>query len=144
MEGTIQFIANYDDWKAIKKIRITEQTDPRSVAEFLAGLTTSVDNKIEDNLRKVVELGKVDAAIDELELGKKDTAAAIEEVNSRKISGAINEVTKLEKFQKNEQRELQQFCRAYAMRKALKACGITVDYSNVEIPGMKRLKKKKA
>jgi len=62
-EGQIQFIANYADWKAIKKITITEKTDPRTVAEFLAGLTMSVDNKIEANLKKIVDLDKVDKAI---------------------------------------------------------------------------------
>ena len=52
MEGSIQFIANYDDWKAIKKQTITEKTDPLTVMEFLASLTTSVDTKVEVNLKK--------------------------------------------------------------------------------------------
>jgi hypothetical protein len=142
-EGSIQLVANYADWKAIKKITITEKTDPRTVAEFLAGLTMSVDNKIEANLRKIVDLDKVDKAIAELELGKKDTGKAIEEVGSRKVSSVINEITIKPELQKNEQKELQQFCKAYAMRKALKATGIVVDYSEIDIPGMKRLKKVK-
>lgn len=143
MEGNIQFVANYHDWKAVKKITITEKTDPLTVAEFLAGLTNSVDNKIEMNLRKVVELEKIDDAIKEINLGKGDVASAIEEVNSRKIGKVINEITKLDKFQKNVQKELAGFCKAYAMRKALRECEIIVDYSEVEIPGMKRLKKVK-
>jgi len=143
MDEQIQLIANYADWKAIKKITITEKTDPRTIAEFLASLTRSVDNKIEANLRKLVALDKVDTALNEIGLGKGDVAKAIEEVNSRKVGKVINEITAIDSLQKNVQKELVGFCKAYAMRKALQACGIIVDYSEVEIPGMKRLMKKK-
>mgnify|MGYP001611083954 CR=1 FL=1 len=68
---------------------------------------------------------------------------ALEEVKSRKVNAVIKEITALPNLQKNEQGEMEDFCRAYAMRKALKLCGIIVDYSEVEIPGMKRLKKAK-
>lgn len=142
-EKYIQFIANYGDWVAVKKLRIEQGTDPKTVMEFLAGLTMSVDSKVEQNLRQIVDLAKLDAALNELGLGKGDAAKALQEVSGRKISSVINEITALEKFQKNEQKELQGFCKAYAMKRALKACGIMVDYSGVEIPGMKRLKKTK-
>jgi len=143
MEGTVQFIANYDDWKAVKKITITEKTAPLTIAEFLASLTNSVDSKIEINLKKVVDIDKIDQAIKEIGLKKGDIAKAIEEVNSRKVGKVINEITKIDTFQKNVQKELAGFCKAYAMRKALRECEIIVDYSEVEIPGMKRLKKAK-
>ena len=84
-----------------------------------------------------------DAAIAELSLGKKDTAKAIEEVNSRKVGSVIKEITELPQYQKGEQKELEQFCKVYAMRKALKLCALAVDYTSVEIPGMKRVMKKK-
>lgn len=142
-EKYLQFVANYEDWVAIKKLKITEATDPLVVAEFLAGLTVSVDLKIEQNLGKIVDLKKLDAAVNSLSFGKGDVGRALEEINTRKISAVINEITELEKFQKNEQKELQGFCKAYAMRKALKACGLNVDYSGVEIPALKRLKKTK-
>jgi translation elongation factor EF-G len=140
----IQFVANYEGWVSIRKLAIEPATDPKTIMEFLAGLTTSVDSKVEENLRKIVALEKVDKAIEELGLGKKDTAKALEEVNSRKVGSAIKEITQsLEGFQKPEKKELEQFCRVYAMKKALKACGLGVDYSGVEIPGMKRVKKNK-
>ncbi|MEK6957606.1 MAG: DUF2666 family protein [archaeon] len=142
-EKYIQFVANYDDWVSIKKLKIESVTDPRTVMEFLASLTTSVDAKIEANLRKIVDLAKVDKAIDELGLGKKDTGRALEEVGSRKVNSVINEVTELPQFQKGEKKELAQFCKVYAMKKALKQCALEVDYTNVKIPGMKRLMKKK-
>ncbi len=142
MEGSIQFVANYDDWKAIKKQTITEKTDPLTVAEFLASLTTSVDNKVEVNLRKKVALDKLDAAIAALGLTKGDAVKVLEEINSRSISKTINEISQIPELQKNQQKEVADFCRVYAMKKCLKACGLLVDYSQIEIPGMGRLKKK--
>ena len=141
----IQFIANYDDWKAIKKLKIEKATDSKTIMEFLASLGTGIDKKIESNLRKIVDLAKVDAALNEIAKGKgKDQIAEIiAEVNSRKINAAINEVCTLPQFQKNEQKELIGFCKVYAMRKALKEAGLMVDYSCIEIPGMKRVQKNK-
>lgn len=145
MEGAIQFIANYDDWKAIKKLKIEPATDSKTIMEFLASLGTGIDRKIEDNLRKIVDLAKVDAALNELSKGKgkEQIAEIIAEVNSRKVNATINEVCTLPQLQKNEQKELIGFCKVYAMRKALKEAGLMVDYSGIEIPGMKRVMKNK-
>ena len=143
-EKYIQFISNYDDWVSIKKLKIEGVTDPRTIMEFLASLTTGIDNKVVANLRKLVALDKVDAAIAELGLGKKETAKAIEEVASRKVNSVIKEIVNLPQYQTGEKKELEQFCRVYAMKKALKECGLEVDYTRVEIPGMKRIMKKKA
>ncbi|MFH1256584.1 MAG: DUF2666 family protein [Candidatus Diapherotrites archaeon] len=143
-EKFIQFVSNYDDWVSIKKLKIEPATDPRTIIEFLASLGTGIDGKVEQNLGKIVDLKKVDAAIDALELGKKDVARALEEVNSKKVNASINEITELPELQKNEKTELKQFCKVYAMKKALKQCGLEVDYTNIDIPGMKRLMKKKA
>ncbi len=142
MEGSIQFIANYDDWKAIRKQTVTEKTDPLTVMEFLAGLTNSVDGKVEINLKKKVDLVKLDAAIEALGLTKGDAIKALEEINSRSISKVINEISGVPSLQKNQQKEVAGFCKTYATRKCLKACGLMVDYSQIEIPGMGRLKKK--
>ncbi len=145
MDETIQFIANYSDWKAIRKLKIEPATDPRTVMEFLASLETGIDRKVEENLRKIAELDRVDAAIAELELvkGKENVAKAIAEVNSRRVNAVINEICAKPELQKNEKKELVGFCKVYAMRKALGQAGLSVDYSSVEIPGMKRLQRKK-
>lgn len=142
-EKYIQLIANYDDWVAIKKLKIEPATDPHTVMEFLASLTISVDRKVEDNLGKLVDLKKLDAAIEQVSIGKteEEIASALKEVNSRKVSAVINEISALEKLQKNEQKELADFCRAYATRKILKKCGGMIDYSEIEIPGLKRAMK---
>ena len=142
MEGSIQFVANYDGWKAVKKQTVTEKTDPLTVMEFLAGLTNSVDAKVEFNLSKKVDLPKLDAAITSLGLARGDAVKALEEINSRTISKTINEISQIPTLQKNQQKEVADFLRAYATRKCLKACGLMVDYSQIQIPGMGRLKKK--
>jgi len=60
-EKYIQFVANYDDWVAIKKLKIEPSMDPKTIMEFLASLTISVDRKVEENLGKMVDLKKLDA-----------------------------------------------------------------------------------
>jgi len=140
MDEIIQFMANYSGWKAIKKLKVEPATDPRTVMEFLASLGMSFDRKIEENLRKVVELDKVDAAIEEAGIGKRDVADAIAEVNSRKVNSLINEICKKPELQKNEQKELIGFCKVYAMRKALLKAELNIDYSSIKIPGIKKKK----
>jgi len=146
-KDTIQFIANYQDWVSIKKLKIEEKTDPKMIMEFLASLGTGIDVKVEHNLGKIVELKKLDNAVEEeVEKGKNEAAVskAIAAVSSRKITQIINEIATNPDWQKNEQKEIQDFCKAYVMRKALKKLGLMIDYSEIEIPGMKRLKKKKS
>lgn len=145
-ESYIQFVANYEDWVAVKKLKIEPGTDARTVMEFLASLTVSVDKKIEENLRKIVDLKQLENAISEAFAGGKGAGAineALAAVNSSKVNSAINQITDKQEWQKNEQKEIQGFCKAFAMRLALKKCGLAVDYSEVEIPGMKRLMKAK-
>jgi len=144
MDETIQFIANYGSWKAIKKLKIEAATDERTVMEFLASLGTGIDRKIEENLRKIVDLERVDAAVAEIQgKGREAIAEIIADVSGRKVNSVINEICAKPELQKNEQKELIGFCKVYAMRKALKEAGLQVDYSGVQIPGMKRLQKKK-
>lgn len=142
-EKYIQFVANYDDWVAIKKLKIEAATDPKTVMEFLASLTMSVDRKVEENLGKIVDLEKLNAVIKEIPVGKseEEVANVLREVNTRKVSAVINEITGIPSFQKNVQKELAGFCRVYAVRKLLKECKAMIDYSEIEIPGMKRVMK---
>jgi len=145
LDNVIQFIANYDDWKAIKKLRIDEKTKPITVMEFLASLGTGIDRKIEANLQKIIDLQKLSSALAELPKGKtsEEIGAIIADVASRKINSVIKEICSKPELQPREQKELQQFCRVFAMRKALNACELSVDYSSVKVPGMGRLKKAK-
>ncbi len=144
MEEAIQFIANTKGWVSIKKMKITEQTDPRSIMEFLASLGTGIDRKVEDSLGKITEIEKLNSVLDEI-LGEtgKDSAAIIREVNGRKVNAVVNELTEKPEWQKGEKTEVGEFLKVYAMRKALKTIKIRVDYSEIKIPGMRKAKKAK-
>jgi len=146
-EKYIQFISNYEDWVAIKKLKVEEKTDPRIVMEFLAGLGTAIDRKVESNLKKIVKLEKLDAVLkEEVKPGKSEAniAEVLAAVNGRKINAVIGEICDFNPdMQKNEKKELEDFCKVYAMRKALKECMLNVDYSGIAIPGMKKVMKAK-
>ncbi|PIN98609.1 MAG: hypothetical protein COT90_03450 [Candidatus Diapherotrites archaeon CG10_big_fil_rev_8_21_14_0_10_31_34] len=144
MEETIQFIANTKGWVSIKKMKITEQTDPKSIMEFLASLGTGLDRKVEDSLGKIVEIEKLNIVLNEVlnETGK-NAGEIIQAMNSRKISAIVNELVEQDKWQTGEKKEVGEFLKVFAMRKALKTVNVRVDYSEIKIPGMKKPKKVK-
>ncbi|MBU2100568.1 DUF2666 family protein [Candidatus Micrarchaeota archaeon] len=144
MEESIQFIANTKGWISVKKLKVTEQTDPRTVMEFLASLGTGIDRKVEENLGKIVEIEKLNYVLNEI-LGEtgKDVSAVLREVNGRKVNAIVNELVEKPEWQKGEKKEVGEFLKVYSMRKALKEVKIRVDYSEINIPGMKKVKKAK-
>jgi len=144
MEETIQFIANTKGWVSMKKMKITEQTDPKSIMEFLASLGTGLDRKVEDSLGKIVEIEKLNIVLNEVlnETGK-NAGEIIQAMNSRKISAIVNELVEQDKWQTGEKKEVGEFLKVFAMRKALKTVNVRVDYSEIKIPGMKKPKKVK-
>jgi len=144
MEESIQFIANTKGWIAIKKLKVTEQTDPRSVMEFLAGLGTGIDRKVEENLGKIVEIEKLNSVLEEIlnETGK-SAGEIVQAMNSRKIGAVVNELVEKSEWQKGEKNEVAEFLKVYATRKALRNIKVRVDYSEIKIPGMKKPKKAK-
>ena len=144
MEKSIQFVANYDDWQSVKKLKIDEKMDSKTVMEFLASLNTSLDNKVESNLRKILELDRLDKVIDSLGLAKREYDKALAGLNGRDVNGAIKEITEKDGLMPNEKSELADFCKVYAARKVLKQIEMPIDYSQIKIPGMKKMKKAKA
>ncbi len=147
MDEYIQFVANYGDWKSVKKLKIETKMDPRTIMEFLASLHTGIDNKIEANLGKLVDLPRLNKALDEelagVGKGEAGVAKALAAVGGTRLGKTINELCEKPEWQKGEQEEIKGFCRAYATRKAFKAANLMTDYSQIAIPGMKRLMKKK-
>lgn len=143
-EESIQFIANTKGWTSIKKMKVTPATDPRAFLEFLASLNTGIDRKVEEFLGRIVDLSKVDKVLSELFEGKAKPEEIIQKVNGPTVNRVVSELTTaLTHFQPGEQKEIAEFLKVYAMRKALKQNKIRVDYSEIDIPGMKRLKKVK-
>ncbi|PIU21460.1 MAG: hypothetical protein COT15_02225 [Candidatus Diapherotrites archaeon CG08_land_8_20_14_0_20_34_12] len=145
-EQGVMFVANMGNWQSVKKLTIEEKTDPRTIMEFLASLNTGLDNKVEDNLRKIVKLELVDAFVKEELAGKgkseNEIASVLAVLKGPKLGKVLNEICELPELQKGERDEVKDFCRVYALRKALKQLGVMLDYSQIEIPGMKRVMKK--
>ena len=146
-EQGIAFVANLGNWVSVKKLTVTEKMDPRTVIEFLASLNTGLDKKVEEHLGKIVDLKELDKVIEE-QVGKGKTeseiAKALAAVASMKTTKVINEaVEKLPaEWQAGERKEITEFCKVYALRKAQKTIGLAMDYSQIAIPGMKRVMKK--
>lgn len=146
MDKIVQFIANYDDWQAVKKIRIDSDTKPLDIMEFIASLSVSFDRKLEENLGKIIDLSKIDSFIAEYGEGKKkeeEIALMLKALSGPKLGKIINELVDSLGLEKKPVQEIKDFAKAYALRKALKDSKITIDYSGIEIPGMKKLKKAK-
>ena len=57
--------------------------DEKTIMEFLTSLGTGIDRKIEENLRKLVELNKLDELIEKISIGK--TEEEIAELKNFKI-----------------------------------------------------------
>lgn len=137
MEG-IQFVARFKDWTAVRKLSIKEKTDPLTVMEFLAGLSESFDGKIEEFLAKEVDLKELNKTLNEVlegvGKGKKGVSEALSKVNGMKVNRTISKLCKGLNKQKKEKKEIKEFCKIYAMRKALKKVGLRADYSTIESP----------
>ncbi|MDO8428405.1 MAG: DUF2666 family protein, partial [Candidatus Diapherotrites archaeon] len=123
-EQGIAFVANLGDWVSVKKLKVTDKMDPRTVIEFLASLNTGLDKKVEENLKKIVDLKNLDSIIEqECSKGKteKDISNALAFVASTKTSKVINEVVDaLTHLQEGERKEVKEFCKVYALRKTMK------------------------
>lgn len=136
-------MANYSGWVAVKKITVEKNTRPIDIALFLAGLNETFDRKVEDNLRKVMDLKALDAHLEQvIAKGKKssdDVARALAEINSSATNKIVNEmvagasVVKPEgvtgKTLKKEEEALKELVKVYATKKALNALDLRVNYS---------------
>ena len=145
MEG-IQFVAKLGDWVAVRKLTVEEKTEPMQVMEFLAGLSVSFDGKIEEFLGKEIDIQGLSSAVEEemegIGKGVKGIEEALAKVNGAKIGRAINELCDAKGWQPKQTKELKEFCRVFALRKAFKTAGLKVDYTTIETPAIKAANKK--
>jgi len=145
MEG-IQFVVKFGDWVAVRKLTMEEKTEPLQVMEFLAGLSFSFDGKIEEFLGKEIDIQRLSSAVEEemegAGKGAKGVNEALAKVGGAKIGRVINELCDAKARRPKEKKELKEFCKVYALRKAFKIAGLKVDYSTIETPAIKAAKKK--
>ncbi|QQR93044.1 MAG: DUF2666 family protein [Candidatus Iainarchaeum archaeon] len=133
----IQFIANYPAWQCIKKFAVTEQTDPKTVGEFFVSYSISIENRLEKYLSQSVDMQKVKELIAAAPTGKTagDIPSFLQYVSSSTLEQRAHTIGKNPHMGK--------IVHAYIVRTLFKQNGLMGDYSGVEIPGLKRLMKKK-
>ncbi len=134
MEDTIQFIAKHGDWVVVKKTRPHENT-PLENALFLSSILDSIYSRLERYLHEAFDLSELDTTVDEIVKGKKASAGTLGEViaavNGPKVNRVINGLTESlpDDLNKKEREAVKTLLKAYALRRALKALKLKVDYS---------------
>jgi len=146
MDEVIQFVANYGEWRSIRKMKVTDQTPPLRIIEFLATLTYSIDSKIEENLSKIGSLDQVNAFLDENVdegRGEQEIAKALRALQSTAFGKLVKEISEGFEGSKPEKKEIASIIRIYATRKALGKVKLFVDFSQAEVKDIKKSEKKK-
>ncbi|MFH0970449.1 MAG: hypothetical protein V1776_03245 [Candidatus Diapherotrites archaeon] len=142
-EGKIQLIANYSGWQCVKKYVVTSQTQPRTFMEFLGSFSVSMEKKLESYLRETADIKKLDSFIANAPKGK--TANDLEKLSqfyaSDETKNTIREIALASTAK--EKGKIESTLYVYTARKLLEPCKLFCLYSQVEIPGLKRLLKKK-
>ncbi|PIU02980.1 MAG: hypothetical protein COT55_00660 [Candidatus Diapherotrites archaeon CG09_land_8_20_14_0_10_32_12] len=137
MVEEIQFIANCKGWQAIKKLKIDDNVPPIDVADFLASISLSFDNKLFEYVGKIVDIKQLDDFSAKLVSGKlkkeEDFALVLKEITGVNASKLINSLIPVTADNKTKDK-LKEYMKVYLLRKILKVGNLTVDYSGVPIP----------
>lgn len=146
MAGKITMISNNVQWSCVKKMSMLEETSPRTIMEFMGSFSVSMDNKMEHYLGKIVDLKKMGTFLDSSPSGK--SAGELESV-FRFLAGSeltknIEQLVANSNISMSEKEKLVKLLHVYAVRCVLEKCKVFVKYAQVDIPGLKRLLKKKA
>ncbi len=141
MNGEIQFISNYDDWKVIKKLKISDEVPALDIVDFLASISISFDKKVEENLKKICNLKPVDDYIASLVDGKvrkeEDFAKILKGLASPNSGKAITEAMSSATLEPKEKDKVKIYLKIYMTKTALSKAGLEIDYTKVPIPANK-------
>ena len=140
-DGFIQFIANYDEWKCIKKYRTVPTTNPLTFSEFLASYSITLDQRFVMYLRTFLDMKQLDTVLSESPGKAASVGELLTFLSSSRVVSTIQKIA--EKDSKNAN-EIESILKAYSARKVLREKGMIVEYAQVDIPGLKRLINKKA
>ncbi len=136
MEGELQFIANCDEWKAVKKLKIDANVQGINIAEFLASVSISFDSKIENYLKKSINAKTVDEYIDSITKGtfktEEEISKVLKAINSAQANKTINACIP-EELSPKEKDLLKSFLKTYLTKKALLKINFCVDYTNLPL-----------
>ncbi|MEM4066442.1 MAG: DUF2666 family protein [Candidatus Micrarchaeaceae archaeon] len=123
-KDSIDFIAKYKDWVAIKKMSIFEDTKPEEVAFHLAGIRQRIDVKAFEILG--IDIASLDAYAAKLTNGMRKSyanlAEAMQQLGSSEAKAAVSAATK-------GKPELEQVAAIYLLRKVVQDLGFDFDVS---------------
>lgn len=136
----IQFIANCDEWKVIKKLKITKEVPELDKIIFLSSISISFDAKIELYLKKTTNIKPVEDYIEAITKGigksEEDFAKVLKALVSPNAGKAINVCIPANLAPKDKEL-LKTYLKIYMTKKALSKIGLNVDFSKVPIPANK-------
>jgi hypothetical protein len=134
--GEIQFIANTDDWKAIKKLKVEADVPDVDIATFLASVSISFDTKIEQYLKKAVNAKTIDDYIDSITKGtfksEEDIAKVLKGINAMAAGKAITASLPAGLSPKDTDM-YKAILKSYLTKKTLTKIGFCVDYTNLPL-----------
>ena len=137
-KDSIQFLAKYGDWIAVKKIACDEHTQPLDIIKFFASVSDSFDRKTIEAIAKMVDVSKIDEVINEIipeDKGRytaEEAAKALSQAQGPKVGKIINELTEGLELEKKDLNAVKEVCKTYAVRKALEKTKIRIDYCKLE------------
>lgn len=140
MTEEIIFSANTNDWKAIKKFKIDENVPLIDVASFLASVSISFDAKIEQYLKKAINIKPLEEYIENItkNVGKteEEIAKVLKAINSVNAGKAINACLPDDSTPKQKDL-IKAFLKAYLTKKTLNKINFCIDYTKLPIQANK-------
>ncbi len=89
---SIEFLAKYKNWVAVKKISIAEGTKPEEIVLQMSSIRQSVDKKSFELLG--IDTAKLDAYADTMTSGKRKSFGSLAEVVQKLGAAEVKEVVK--------------------------------------------------
>jgi hypothetical protein len=125
--NSIEFLAKYKDWVAVKKIRIDASTKPEEIVAQLAGIRQSIDKKAFELLG--IDTAKLDAYAAQLTSGSRKSYNTLAQVVQKLGTGEAKETITAAT---NSRPELNEVASTYLFRKTVQ--GLSFDFDvNVEM-----------
>ena len=133
---SIEFLAKYKDWVAVKKIRIDANTKPEEIAAQLSGIRQSIDKKAFELLG--IDTAKLDAYAARLTSGSRKSYNTLAQIVQKLGTGDAKETITAAT---NSKQELNEIASTYLFRRTVQ--GLSFDFDvNAEMlekafPGLK-------
>ncbi len=121
-EDSIDFLAKYGDWVAIKKMRIRPDTKPEEIAFHLASIRRSIDRKAFEVLG--IDTASLDSYANSLTSGARKSYASLAEAIGKLGTAEARDVASKAC---NGKEELAGIASVYLLRKVVQNLGFDLD-----------------